>query len=124
MASSLKTDCTVSSYEEADDAPTYFNVANELKEKELTLSDSMYAVIDKDMKSEDSTYDKLNKVMENDEDKKSLSESLCDKRFLCLLVAIIVTIVTSCACFLLAFLQISQLRSETASLQVCINIKD
>ena len=124
MASSLKTDCTASSYEEADDAPTYFNVANELKEKELTLSDSMYAVIDKDMKSEDSTYDKLNKVMENDEDKKSLSESLCDKRFLCLLVAIIVTIVTSCACFLLAFLQISQLRSETASLQVCINIKD
>ena len=36
--------------------------------------------------------------------KKSLSESLCDKRFL----AIIVIIVTSCVCFLLGFLQISQ----------------
>ena len=56
--------------------------------------------------------------MKNDEVKKSLSESLCDKRFLCLLVAIIVIIVTSCACFLIAFMQISQLRSEKASLQV------
>ena len=40
--------------------------------------------------------------------KKSLSESLCDKRFLCLLVAIIVIIVTSCGSFV-PFLHISQL---------------
>ena len=47
--------------------------------------------------------------MKNDEVKKSLSESLCDKRFLCLFVTIIVIIVASCARFLLAFIQISQL---------------
>ena len=57
-----------------------------------------------------------------DEVKKPLSESLHDKKFLCLLVAIIVIMVTSCACFLLAFLQISELRSETAAVQdVSIN---
>ena len=89
---------------------------------------STYAVIDKNMKSEDSTYDELNikfcseakesyVSMKKDEVKKSLRESLCDKRFLCLLVAIIVIIVTSCVCFLLAFIQISQLRSETATVQ-------
>ena len=87
---------------------------------------STYAVIDKNMKSEDSTYDELNirseakesyVSMEKDEVKK-LIESLCDKRFLCLLFAIIVIIVESCVCFLLAFIQISRLRSETAAVHV------
>ena len=85
----------------------------------------MYAVVDKNKMSADNLYSSItienqntpSNNMKNDEVKKSLSESLCDKRFLCLLVAIIVIIVTSCACFLLAFLKISQLRSETATVQ-------
>ena len=104
-----------------------------------------YALVDKNKKSSsspkttkyyaDSTYDVIslnnlhsspnedqkslsgNATEKKDEDKKPLIESLCDKRFLCLLVAIIVIIVTSCACFLLAFIQISQLKSETAAVQ-------
>ena len=109
-----------------------------------------YALVDKNKKSSfspkttkyyaDSTYDVIslenlhsspNEDQESvsgdvtekkDEVKKPLSESLHDKRFLCLLVAIIVIIVTSCVCFLIAFLQISQLRSETAAVQdVSIN---
>ena len=130
MASSLKTDRTVSSYEEADDAPTYFNVANEMLKKtgkrETDSNIPMYAVIDKSTKSEDSTYEELNIRSEDQEryvsmkknEVKKLSESICDKRFLCALVANIVIIVTFCTCFLLAFIQISQLRSEKASLQV------
>ena len=108
----------------------------------------MYTVVDKnksspkntaDMELDNPTYDMmsadnlyssttietqntLSNNMKNDEDEKSLSESLCDKRFLCLLVAIIVIIVTSCVCFLIAFIQISELRSETAAVQdVSIN---
>ena len=104
-----------------------------------------YALVDKNKKSSfspkttkyyaDSTYDVIslenlhsspNEDQESvsgdvtekkDEVKKPLSESLCDKKFLCLLVAIIVIIVTSCTCFLLAFIQISQLRSETVTVQ-------
>ena len=119
----------MSSYNETDDVvPTYFNIADEMIKKAETDSNiPMYAVIDKSTKCEDSTYDELkihsedkeiDVSMENDKVKKSLSESLCDKRFLCLLVAIIVIIVTFCTCFLLAFLQISQLRSEKSSFQV------
>ena len=108
----------------------------------------MYTVVDKnksspkntaDMELDNPTYDMmsadnlyssttietqntLSNNMKNDEDEKSLSESLCDKRFLCLLVAIIVIIVTSCVCFLITFIQISELRSETAAVQdVSIN---
>ena len=87
---------------------------------------STYAVIDKNMKSEDSTYDELNirskdqerYVSMKKEEVKKLSESLCDKKLLCLLVANIVIIVTICTCFLLAFIHISQLRSERATVQV------
>ena len=136
----------MSSYEGADDVPTYAVVDKRRKKncsvpekKESDSSIPVYAVVDKKkrLNNFDSTYDviKLDDLhsnpdeaqesvsgvvfMQNDEVKKSLSESLCDKRFLCLLVAIIVIIVTSCTCFPLAFLQISQLRSEKASLQVC-----
>ena len=132
----------MSSYEEADDVPTYAVVDKKRKKNhsvpEKRESDSnipVYAVVDKKKKSNnfDSTYDviTLDDLPNEDEEsisgdvtkkkgkvKKLLSESLCDKRFLCLLVAIIVIIVTSCTCFLIAFIQISQLRSEKVSLQV------
>ena len=117
--------------EEVDnDVPIYFNASNEIKKKKKKSGIPMYAVIDKNKVSADSTYNKLNihsedqvsyVSMKNDEVKKPSSESLCDKRFLCILVAIIVIIVTSCVCFLLAFIQISQLKSETATDQVSFN---
>ena len=135
----------MSSYEEADDVPTYAVVDKKRKKnhsvpekRESDISDSnipVYAVVDKKKKSNnfDSTYDviTLDDLPNEDEEsisgdvtkkkgkvKKLLSESLCDKRFLCLLVAIIVIIVTFCTGFLIAFIQISQLRSEKVSLQV------
>ena len=87
----------------------------------------MYAVVDRNKISADNLYSSItienqnspSNIMKNDEVKvkKSSSENLCDKRFLCLLVAIIVIIVTFCVCFLLAFLQISELRSERATVQ-------
>ena len=119
----------------------------EKKESDIILFDSnipTYALVDKNKESSfspkttkfyaDSTYDEISlgdlhsspnedkgvsgdATEKKDEIKKPLSESLCDKRFFCLFVTIIVIIVTSCACFLLAFLQISQLRSETATVQ-------
>ena len=137
----------MSSSEEADDVPTYAVVDKKKKKnhsvpekRESDISDSnipMYAVVDKKKKSNnfDSTYDVITlddlpnegeesisgdvtKKKKKGKVKKLLSESLHDKRFLCLLVAIIVIIVTFCMCFLLAFIQISELRSEKASLQV------
>ena len=135
----------MSSSEEADDVPTYAAVNKKRnkncsvpEKRESDISDSnipMYAVVDKKKKSNnfDSTYDVITlEDLPNEDDesisgdvtkkkdkvKKLLSESLCDKKFLCLLVAIIVIIVTFCTCFLLAFIQISQLRSEKDSLQV------
>ena len=110
----------MSSSEEADDVPTYFNEMLKKTEKRETDSNiPMYAVIDKSMKSEDSTYEELNIRSEDQERyvsmKKDESESICDKRFLCVLVANIVIIVTFCTCFLVAFLQISQLRKSLSS---------
>ena len=81
----------------------------------MRIDFSIHAVADMNTKSADSTYEELNIHSKSDFTMKN--ESLCDKRFLCLLVAIIVIIVASCACFLLAFLKISQLRSETATVQ-------
>ena len=131
VISSLKADCKMSFSEEVnDDAPIYFNEKLKKKRKRDSII-PMYAIIDKNTVSEDSTYNELNihsedqvsyVSMKNDEVKKSSSESLCNKRFLCLLVAIIVIIVTFGACFLLAFLQISHLKSETATVQVSQNL--
>ena len=68
----------------------------------------MYAVVDRNKISADNLYSSItienqnspSNIMKNDEVKvkKSSSENLCDKRFLCLLVAIIVIIVTFCVC--------------------------
>ena len=93
--------------------------------EEIELDNPTYDMMSADNLYSSTTIENQNTIsnnMKNDEDEKSLSESLCDKRFLCLLVVIIVIIVTSCVCFLIAFIQISQLRSEIAAVQdVSIN---